>query len=248
MSAPRTFNGRSWDEAVDILRQARPPKKRDDQDHSYTGIEQFFIWMDKVFDGLYSYTVTDPVYMKLQNGQEAVSTRLKLDIFDDEGTLKVSYGGTGTCRLYFNSAGKSTNLDRAYTNASTAAFKEACKGLGIFGYRRYTDENEYRSDSGKGAARNDKQVPSAVTFHTEGAMYQVKSDSDGRPVWKVGGAIDGVPSELIFYASHYSKDAERFNRFLSECSKGRRSLRCKVSPCSNAMKGKAQYVFLDYAS
>lgn len=255
-----TFNGKTWAEAVDYLRSARPTKKQDNgQGKPYVDIVQFFRFMDEAFDGLYSYDMSEPYHLTLANGQEAVSVKVTLTIFDDDGNRRCSYAGAGTIPYYMNNKGKCTNIQQAYPNAALSAFKDACKGLGIFGYRRTVIEETGQqpqtggSSSGAGKASAPKKNRESLVFHTEGSMFAPEKDGvplrdkDNRPVWKVGGNVDKKPAELIFYPSYYNKNTDKFNSLYSKCSTGKLSLRVVVTPCGER-EGKAQYVFYDYAS
>lgn len=244
-----TFNGRSWAEAVEILRSARPVKKTDNgKGKPYVDITQFFSYMDKVFDGLYSYDMSEPYILTAdKSGQQAVNVKVNLYIFDDDGNRRVSFAGAGALPLYYNKSGECTNLQQAYSNAALSAFKDACKGLGIFGYRRVYDmaSNTTPKPVDKGSSGGER---STLVFHTEGKMYEAMRDKEDRPVWKVGGNVDNKPAELIFYPSHYSKDSEKFNELHGRCEEGKKlAIRVEAKPC-NDRDGKAQYVFFGYAS
>ncbi len=187
--------------------------------------------------------------------QAGVLVTCHIDVYDDEDHLIYACEGVGTKEFvpFKDKPERFMNIEQAAHNASVAAFKSACKWLGVFGvYDNEAEEAPKASKPSKTAPAPkkpaEKKEDAIINFVTDGAFYSV-GEKDGAQIWKIAGSdkADKQDGEVIFYPNQYKKDTDKFNRLYSAVSKKSTLLRIKVRP-SGVKDAKNQFVFLGFAS
>ena len=173
-----------------------------------------------------------------------------------------SVDGFGDREILYAKSGGRADLGNLTSSAAANAFKDACKYLGIFGYRTEAsdvkvDRPEKAQDKGAGKSSDKKASDVSVNFIVTDMFYDQGPDSKGSPVWKlpVKNKADMVRGEVVFYHNMISPKAERFNELYAFVEKsladkersGNISCKLKVKP-SGERDGLLQYVFKDFAA
>lgn len=253
------INGKKYSELVKELQSMRPKKTpKGNTGFWYYPIEEFVSAMDAVFgNGHYNTELSEPYYRQVASGQETVTVRCTLTIIDDEGRVAKRCDGYGDREIQYAKNGGRADLGNLTSSASANAFKDACKWLGIFGYRMDAKDSggSEKPERQEQKARGGKKPEVSVNFVVTDMFYQHEPNAKGEPIWKlpVKGKADGEAGEVIFYNNIVRGRAERFNQLFAHVEKtfssgkGTATCKLKVTP-SGEMNGLKQYVFKDFAA
>ena len=247
-----TVNGKAYADCVSELRKMRPPEsEKGETGFFYYKIEAFTEAMDMVFGNEhYRFRFSEPYYRLLRSGQEMISVRCTLEIIGDDGTVVKSIDGYGDREiLYANQSGRA-DVGNITSATATFAFKDACKYLGIFGYR--TNDSLKSRKPGQSSKKSTKAKEENLNLIVSDMFYQ-QGESKGKPIWKLPVILkaDGKAAEVVFYHNQTSKKAERFNELFNfvenglSKKQGTVTLKLSVSP-SGEYNGIPQYVFKDF--
>lgn len=255
-------NGRPFEECVAELKAMRPPQEpKGSTGYWYYPIEAFNEAMDAVFGiGHYNLAFSEPIYRAIGSGQEMVTVRCTLTIVDDDGQPVKRVDGFGDKEVFYDKNSHRADVGNLTSSTAALAFKDACKYLGIFGYRTNAGRQE-KAQSGKkkntsGSAGKEKKPEEALNLIVTDKFYQ-QGENKGQPVWKLPikkneGNKPGEAGEVVFYHNQTEKVAGRFNELIAfvanglDKGKGRVTLRLMVTP-SGEYNGLPQYVFKDFA-
>ena len=251
-----TVNGKTLNEVLSSLRTYKEPPHTTNDGHKYFKTSEFIGAFDEIV-GVANYNVeyTDHQYRQISTGQELFSVKCIITIIDDDGkpVLKRECYGGYVCK-YAKANGNDVNLQNSLDFVCSYAFKNAAKRFGIFGLKTTEIEHSESVASENTSGSGKKSESSVMNFVTSGAFEQIR-ESDGRPVYKIA-AHEMVNSEqcrsdvshIIFYPNQYSKDAEKFNFYISTCSNDKQKrLRIKTKVVGED-NGIIQYVFLGFAA
>jgi hypothetical protein len=247
----RTVGGKPFEAALKQLREARPPKEdKGNTGFSYYSIEAFISAMDDALgcEG-YSFSYSEPIYRVLKNEQEMISVRCSLSIYADDGSILKRTEGFGDKEVMVSKEKGRVDVGNLTASAATLAFKDACKYLGIFGYRTTGEDT-----GGKTARAGSSQKATAkdeVKIFVVKQMFYEQGESRGYPILKLPVEADCGKGEVIFYHNQTSSDAETFNSLYSHVEKslgkGTVTVKLKVKP-SGERDGLKQFVFKSFVA
>ena len=209
----------------------------------------------------YNIRFHEPAYRVIGSGQEMVTVRCTLTIVDDSGAPVKVVDGFGDKEIAYAKANNRADVGNLTSSTAALAFKDACKYLGIFGYRTTAFKKQDKkpaatatdkAKTAKPTAKKEKKPEEALNFIVTDNFYQ-QGESKGQPIWKLPVAVmsDGSCGEVVFYHNQTEKIAQRFNELLSFVDtgisekKGTITLKLTVTP-SGDFNGKAQYVFKNF--
>ena len=239
-----TVNGKSFSECVSELQKIRPSKEqKGSTGYWYYPIELFTDAMDKVFGSEhYSHSFSDPIYRQVGSGQEMLTVRCTLTIYGDNGEVIKRMDGFGDKEIPYSKDNGRADVGNLTSSVGTLALKDACKYLGIFGYRTTSAEKKKKPQEQQ---KSDELVRFAVTD-----MFYQQGESRGQPIFKLPVMFQKKDGEVIFYHNQTAKRADRFNELYSFVQQGLESgknvtVKLKVKP-SGDYNGIPQYVFKDF--
>lgn len=236
-----SINGKSLEQCITELRKKRPmQEKKGSTGYWYYPIELFIDAMDEVFGSEhYSHSFSEPVFRQVSSGQEMLTVRCTITLTGDDGTVVKRIDGFGDREIAYSNDKHRADLGNFTSTAAALAFKDACKYLGIFGYRT-TNKPE-----NKAVKSNDELVRFSATD-----MFYQQGESKGNPIWKLPVKLNGSDGEVVFYHNQTAKKAEQFNSLFSFVQDGlergkKVTVKLKVRS-SGDYNGIPQYVFKDF--
>lgn len=252
------INGRTYGECIAMLKAMRPKKEdKGNTGFQYYPIETYMEAMDEVFgNGHYNIAFSEPYYRAIGSGQEMITVRCTVTVISDEGITLKRVDGMGDKEIAYAKANGRADVGNLTSSAATAAFKDACKYLGIFGCRTgdKQPESKAKQETAKPAAAGKEKKPDETLNLVVSDMFYQQGEVKGHPVWKlpVARKDDKSQGEVVFYHNQTAKKAEKFNELLTFVEnglpdkKGKITLKLLVTP-SGEFKGMPQYVFKDFA-
>jgi len=161
----------------------------------------------------------------LPTGQVMLSCKCHLEILGDAGEVAFVTEGYGSEEIAVaNETGRYIMLNTSALNCQIAAFKSACKELGIFGCRDMSVKGRYKGKgncSGSGASGSNggsSKKETAMEFLVKKPLKEFWKDSQGKPAYRmiaqpvVNGQVQDAEVEVLFYANYYGKNTETFNK------------------------------------
>lgn len=256
-----TVNGRALKEVLDELQKYKNPLHKTHNGYGYFKTDEYVCAFDDIV-GVANYNVeyTDYKYQKISTGQELFSVKCSITIFDDEGKPLIKREGYGgyVCK-YERDTKKDVNLQNSPDFVCSYAFKNAAKRFGIFGLKKGIRDTSATNAVGatksnqKNRDGNVSKETSVINFYAEDCFVQIRED-DGRPVYKLNAhkiisdtEMEKETSDIIFYPKQYSRNAEVFNKYVSDCGNGKKKqLRIKAMIRESGQK--KTYIFMGFAA
>lgn len=248
-------NGKEYEACIAELQAMRPPQEeKGNTGYWYYPIEAFTEAMDQVFGNEhYNLCYYDPIYRVIASGQEMVTVRCTLTIVDDDGRPVKRVDGFGDKELFYGKGSDRADVGNLTSSTAALAFKDACKYLGIFGYRTTAFKKQDKPAARKSEAKKEKgaKKEEAINIIVSDMFYQ-QGESHGQPIWKLPmkTKADQVPGEVVFYHNQTAKKAEKFNElfaFVESGLSGSKHLTLKlIATPSGEYNGIQQYVFKDF--
>ena len=247
----RMVNGKKWSDVLNALNVAKP-KKGKKVKFEYIPIEEYVKILDNNV-GMSNYTVEFdmPQYVQISSGQDLLTTKCRISVYDDDGTLITFKEGLGASDFAYSAdnGGRDVNVKNSPVYAQQSAFKTAAKALGCFDfYGTYGPADSSDSpDEPEAAERRpsrDAGKSKVITARTDGVFFEIDGRGD-KPTYKLPVRIDGedAVSELIFYPNNYEKISQKFNQLAAMVTNKSVLIKPSVRPCGER-EGRKQFVFL----
>lgn len=248
-----------------VMKQLAERKEMTEQlenGYAYRNINEYLERLESVLGTEHYNTEYRNVESLVVGNQLVISCVCRITILDDNFQpvlYKEGCGATEVSRYKKDKEGF-VNLKGAYHVAETDAFKNACKALGVFGFKENKKSGGAGNESShNGSTQNTQSNNSTgatgrkflnITCASMEPFEIVRDDrNSGQPVYKVSVAMyeDRVlnrekKAAVIFYPNKYAKATETLNSCIGRAKENQVNLRMHVQ-VSSERDGIPQYIF-----
>ena len=241
-----TINGKTLADALEELQREERTSSKGNTGFKYIEIESFFNRMDEVL-GCFNYSVEYPEFniFESPDGQILLRARCRITLYSDDREIIKVCEGYGDHELSKSNTNGKFLIKNCTSNTTCAAFKDACKCLGIFGYRRDNTSDKPSVNPSTYTEKAEEVSDNTTTASTFRIVEPFKMFGNGN--YKVKADKEGETCEVVFFQNQYSKEKKKFLEILDYCQDKQLKIVLLVTK-GRLFNGVQQYIYKGIAN